>query len=242
MKSERRPIVYFLHGLLSSAHYHFASQVEAWKEDLTLVPIDLPGHGHCKLDAPPRYFATALSYTLGVMNRFGPGHVVAASLLGGPVAVRSALQRPDLVRSLTLTGFVPDLPQGVFAIWVDGFKRLAAENQHLARWYDQMHGGRWTATLDRFEEDVKNYYAEDVCVTGLMLGQLRAPTLIANGSLKSNERTTALNAAQYGPAVRGSVIEGAGHIPSRDCPQEFNVAVRAFWEEVGVEPEVAVQK
>jgi pimeloyl-ACP methyl ester carboxylesterase len=235
-------VVYFLHGLLSSAHYHFAPQVEAWKEELTIIPIDLPGHGHCQLDAQPRYFATALRYALGIMKRFGPGHVVAASMLGGPVAVRCALERPDLVSSLVLAGFVPGIPQDVFTVWIDGFKRLAAENPHLAQWYDQMHGRRWQDTLEQFENDVQNHYSEDICVTGSMLGKLQPPTLIANGTLKSSERAAALDAAQLGPAIRGRLIEGAGHIPSRDCPQEFNAVVRAFWEETAVVPEATVQR
>jgi pimeloyl-ACP methyl ester carboxylesterase len=242
MTKHPQSVLYFLHGLLSSAHYHFAPQVEAWKEEFTIIPVDLPGHGNCQLDAQPRYFATALRYTLGIMNRFGPGHVVAASMLGGPVAVRCALERHDLVSSLVLTGFVPGVPQDVFALWLDGFKRLAAENPHLAQWYEQMHGARWRKTLEQFENDVQNRYSEDICVTSSMLRQLQPPTLIANGSLKSNERDTALNAAQLGPAIRGQLIEGAGHIPSRDCPQEFNAAIRAFWKEIAVVPEAAAQK
>lgn len=241
MTKNPQPVLYFLHGLLSSAHYHFAPQIEAWKAKCTIIPIDLPGHGHCQMDAPPRYFATTLRYTMGIMKRFGPGHVFAASMLGGPLAVRCALERPDLVKSLVLAGFVPDVPQEVFALWLDGFKRLAAENPHLAQWYEQMHGARWRQTLEQFEKDVQGHYSEDVCVTGPMLHQLQTPVLIANGSLKSNERDTALNAARFGPAIRGRVIEGAGHIPSRDCPEAFNAGVRAFWEEITVEPEVAAQ-
>lgn len=242
MSKEPRPVLYFLHGLLSSAHYHFAPQVEAWREEYTVIPIDLPGHGHCQVDAGPRYFATALRYTLGVMNRFGPGHVVAASMLGGPLAVRCALERPELVRTLVLAGFVPGVPQDVLSLWIDGFKRLAEENPHLAHWYEQMHGPRWRQTLEQFDRDVRDHYEEDALVTADMLGRLRTPTLIVNGSEKSSERETAVNAAEFGPAVRGRMIEGAGHIPSRDRPEEFNSAVRAFWKEAAVDREAAAQE
>jgi pimeloyl-ACP methyl ester carboxylesterase len=233
--------VYFLHGLLSSSHYHFAPQVEDWKEKLTVVPIDLPGHGHCPLDAQPRYLTTAIRYTLGIMDRFGPGHVIAASQLGGPVAVRSALQRADLFRSLVLTGFVPDVPQPIFSGWLEGFRTLASENEHLRRWYEGMHGPRWQLTLEGFSSDVQTRYSEDICVTSEMLGSLTPPTLIVNGSLKSNERNTALDAARFGPTVRGHVIEGVGHIPSRERPQEFNAVVRSFWKETTVASEVAIE-
>ena len=223
--------VYFLHGLLATAHIHFGPQLRAWKEELAVVPVDLPGHGDCPLDANPRFVATAVRYALAVMDRFGPGHVIAASYLGSPVAVRSALQRPDLVQSLVLTGFAPGVPQHVFALWLESFSRLAAENNQLTQWYEQTHGARWTETLAAYTGDVQERYDEDVCVSPNMLSMLQRPALIANGAVKSNERDAATGAANLGPNVRGHVIQDAGHITGCDRPEEFNQIVRAFWEE-----------
>ena len=223
--------VYFLHGLLATAHHHFGPQLRAWKEELAVVPVDLPGHGDCPLDATPRYVSTAVRYALAVMSRFGPGHVVAASYLGSPVAVRSALERPDLVQSLVLTGFAPDVPQEVFALWLESFSRLASENAELTQWYEQTHGSRWRETLAAYTDDVRDRYDDDLWVTSKMLSMLQSPALIANGAVKSNERDAAIEAASLGPNVRGYVIQDAGHIPGCDRPEEFNRVVRAFWEE-----------
>ena len=231
MTGNGQQIVYFLHGLLATAHDHFGPQLRAWKEELAVVPVDLPGHGRCPLDANPRCVAKAVSYALAVMSRFGPGHVIAASYLGSPVAVRSALQRPDLVKSLVLTGFAPDVPQEIFALWLESFGRLADENDKLTHWYEQTHGSRWPETLAAYTEDVRERYDEDVRVTWKMLSMLQRPALIANGAVKSNERDAATEAARLGPNVRGQVIQGAGHIPGCDRPEEFNQVVRAFWEE-----------
>lgn len=242
MTNSTKRVVYFLHGLLSSAHYHFAPQLEAWKNELTLVPIDLPGHGNCQVNAGPSYFDLALRYSTGVINRFGRGDIIAASMLGGPVAVRCARARPDLVSRLVLAGFVPDVPQDAFLLWLEGFRRLADENIKLAEWYEQVHGRRWKETLEYFIEDVERRYPEDIRVTSQMLSDLQAPVLITNGSLKSNERNAALHADALGHRVCGRVIEGAGHIPSRDCPEEFNVAVEAFWRKTAVVSDFAVQR
>ncbi|HEU4769728.1 MAG TPA: alpha/beta hydrolase [Pyrinomonadaceae bacterium] len=231
MTGNGRQIVYFLHGLLATAHHHFGPQLRAWKDELTVVPLDLPGHGRCPIDAKQRYTATAVSYTIAIMNRFGPGHVIAASYLGGPVAVQSALQRPDLVRSLVLTGFVPDVPREIFALWLDGFSRLATEKPELTQWYEETHGSRWPETLAAYNDDVRERYDEGVSVTTQMLNKLQSPVLIANGVEKSNERAAATDTARFGPRVRGQVIENAGHIPGTDNPDEFNRIVRAFWEE-----------
>jgi pimeloyl-ACP methyl ester carboxylesterase len=39
----------------------------------------------------------------------------------------------------------------------------------------------------------------------------------------------AQQAGGYGPRVRGTVLEGAGHIAGWDAPDEFASAVEAFW-------------
>jgi pimeloyl-ACP methyl ester carboxylesterase len=101
----------------------------------------------------------------------------------------------------------------------------------LTQWYEQTHGSRWQETLAAYTGDVRERYAEALCVTSEMLGMLERPALIANGAVKSNERAAATDAANLGPNMRGQVIEGAGHIPGCDRPEEFNRVVRAFWEE-----------
>src|SRR5262245_38987935 len=231
---DRRPVVYFLHGLLQTAHNHFGPQLRAWKDEMTLVPIDLPGHGRCRVDARADYMANAVEYTVAVMKRFGAGRVLAASYLGGPIAVHCALDRPDLIESLVLTGFVPDVPHTTFVAWLESFGRIAAEQPELEAWYVQTHGPRWRDTFEAYADDVQHRYAERVCVTTAMLRALTMPTLIANGSAKSNERAAARGASQIGPAIRGHVIEDAGHVPGTDRPDELNAVVRAFWKETAV--------
>lgn len=227
-------VVYLLHGLLATAGYHFGPLVEAWKDEMEVVPMDLPGHGACPVDAGADYIASSVAYARGVMDRFGPGDVIAASFVGGPVAVRCALEAPGLVRSLVLTGFVPDVPRESFLAWLEGFQRLADENGDLVRWYEERHGERWSDTLDTYHAEARERYEESVRVTGEMLAALRPPTLVGNGSKKSNEREAAANASKWGRSVRGAVIEDAGHIPSRDNPERFKEIVECFWEEVSV--------
>jgi pimeloyl-ACP methyl ester carboxylesterase len=227
-----RPVVYFLHGLLGTAHAHFANQIRAWRDGFRLLPVDLPGHGRCPLDAAERYGETARGYVLALLDRFGPGHLIAASYLGGPIAVRCARTRPDLVRSLVLTGFAPGLPRDVFLGWIQGFTVLADTNQELSREYDRLHGPRWRYTLAAYGGDAEQRYEASILVTSDVLGELPVPTLIANGSLKAAERSAAVDGATFGPRVRGHVIDGAGHIAGADAPDEFNTVVESFWEQV----------
>ena len=216
--------VYALHGLLGTAYGHFGHQIRSWRERHRVVPVDLPGHGRCPLDAGEEYLDQAYGYVRALVSRFGPGRVVAASYLGGPIAVRLAAEHPELVSSLALTGFAPDLDRETFLRLLAGFPGVAAKPE-LAAEYDRLHTARWRATLSAFSAAAAGVEP----VTGAGLGALAADVLLANGSHKSVERDAAERAARYGPRVRGHVLDGAGHIASHDAPAEFSSAVEAFW-------------
>jgi pimeloyl-ACP methyl ester carboxylesterase len=225
---DRQP-VYLLHGLLGTAYGHFSAQIRAWDGRYRVVPVDLPGHGRCRVDAGPGYLDTALDYVRAIVERFGPGRMVAASYLGGPLAVRTATVRPDLVRSLVLTGFAPGMNRDAFVTLLAGYGPLVDADADLVAKYDQLHGTRWRATLAAFTEHVEQAFETTALVRPEDLAALDADTLLINGTLKSIERAAAGNAGSYGPRVHGHVIHGAGHIASHDAPEEFNEAVEAFW-------------
>ncbi|HEY0636610.1 MAG TPA: alpha/beta fold hydrolase [Pseudonocardiaceae bacterium] len=226
---DARPVVYLLHGLLGTAYAHFGAQITRWTTGHRVVPVDLPGHGRCPLDAGDRYLDQSLDYVLAVLERFGRGRLVAASHLGGPLAVRAAAARPDLVDSLVLTGFAPGLERGAFLGLLAGFHRLAAEHPPLAAEYERLHGGRWAGTLDAFSAHVGRDFEGTALVRPEALAALDVDTFICNGSHKSVERDAARGAARLGPRVRGRVLDGAGHIASLDAPDAFTTAVEDFW-------------
>ncbi|MEQ4715028.1 alpha/beta fold hydrolase [Nonomuraea sp. B19D2] len=226
----KRP-VYILHGLLGTAYGHFGQQIKAWGQDHNLVPIDLPGHGRCPLHASEDYFDDAYAYVLALMERFGRGRLVAASYLGGPLAVRCAAERPDLVSSLVLTGFGTGMDKEAFLGQVAGFHRLTRDNPELVAEFERLHTPRWRDTLAAFTAHTALAYDEWIGVSAEQLGKLSVPTFIINGSLKSIERITAEQAADFGDQIRGLVLEGAGHIAGHDAPEAFNAAVQAFWTE-----------
>jgi pimeloyl-ACP methyl ester carboxylesterase len=223
------PAVYVLHGLLGTAYAHFGAQVTRWQRDHRVVPVDLPGHGRCPLDAGQDYLDAALVYLTALVDRFGPGRLVGASYLGGPVALRLAATRPDLVESVVLTGFAPGIEHAVFRRWLSAFHEMAGRDGALAAGYDRVHGPRWRDTLTAFTAEVDHAYAERVLVRPADLAALEVDVLLVNGSLKSHERAAAEGAARFGPRVRGAVLAGAGHIASHDAPEEFTAAVAGFW-------------
>ena len=224
-------VVYLVHGLLGTAYAHFGKQIAQWSPRCEVVPIDLPGHGRCRLDAGAQYLEGAYRYLEAITRRFGPGRLVAASYLGGPLAVRCAAARPDLVESLVLTGFAPGLDRGVFLAWLAGFQQVAERDPALTAQYDRLHTGRWRDTLRAYSDDAQAAYEQRFRVVPAAISALKQPVLIANGSFKSVEREAAERAADLGPNIRGVVIEGAGHIAGYDAPEEFDRAVSGFWHE-----------
>lgn len=223
--------VYVLHGLLGTAYAHFGPQIRSWTPRYRVVPIDLPGHGRCRLDAGDRYLDRTLEYVTAVVERFGAGRVVAASHLSGPLAVRLAAARPDLVSSLVLTGVVIGMDRWAFLRLLAGFRLLAAENPALAAEYERLHGPRWDATLAAFTTHVDQDFDRTALVSPNALATLAVPTLICNGSHRSAERAAALDVAAIGPHLRGLVLDGAGHIAGLDAPDAFTAAVEQFWRE-----------
>lgn len=227
----RRPVVYLLHGLLGTGYAHFGPQVSAWRDTCRVLPVDLPGHGRCPRDARPDYYDDALRHVLALFDRFGPGRLVGASYLGGPLAARAAAARPRLVESLVLTGFVPDAPEAPFQERIAGFERLAAQHPDLAAEYERLHTVRWKQTLAAVVDHVARDFAGTVRLTTRDLTAHGIRTLLLNGSLKSDERAAAQHLAALGGTVAGRVVPGAGHLVSRDAPERFTEAVETFWNE-----------
>ncbi|GAA4433789.1 alpha/beta hydrolase [Actinokineospora soli] len=234
MEQTDKPRVYFLHGLLGTAYAHFSEQIQRWGDRYELVPVDLPGHGKCRLDAADDYLDQALDYVVALLEKFGAGRLVAASHLGAPVAVRCAEARPDLVESLVLTGFAPDAEREPFLRMLAGFQLLGEDRADLAEEYDRLHGPRWRRTIAAFAGHTERAFAELVRVDAARLGALGVPVALVNGTFKSAEQSAAERASGFGPLVTGRVIDGAGHIASHDAPEEFCVAAEEFWTTVAL--------
>jgi pimeloyl-ACP methyl ester carboxylesterase len=228
--SRVRTNVYILHGLLGTCLLHCGPQIKAWRTRYRVIRIDLPGHGRCRADARYPYFANSLQFLHDVIARYGKGHVVGVSYLGGTLAVRAALRYPELLRSLVLTGYVSEVPQENFIASIQLLAKLAQRSPVMAGEYDQIHGPRWRTTLEIISQDCCDNYSSSIAVTDSMFVDLKVPTLVANGALKFDERITAANLPARNTLVEGGLIPGAGHLATYDQPDMFNLMVERFWE------------
>ncbi|MCA9708184.1 MAG: alpha/beta fold hydrolase [Myxococcales bacterium] len=229
MSDRARPRIYFLHGLLATSYAHFGEQLVRWRESHDVVPIDLPGHGRSRLDAAAPYYARCEALLRRYLDERGPGHVLGVSYLGATVALRTTLADPTGVQSLVLSGYVPNAPHAVVTRWTHSFHLLAERDPELVRHYERVHGPRWRQTLDCVLAEIRESYPASVAVSDAQLAELAVPTLVLNGSYKSDERETAARLPSLGPQIEAGILPGAGHIPSHDQPELFSGIVEAFW-------------
>ncbi|GAA3188180.1 hypothetical protein GCM10010486_65870 [Nonomuraea roseoviolacea subsp. carminata] len=98
------PVVVFLHGLFADRSM-FAAQIRALSDTHRCIGVDLPGHGASTWPAGG-WTLDDIAADIALLiqeSHWGPVVVVGQSQ-GGMIAMRLAARRPDLVRSLVLTG------------------------------------------------------------------------------------------------------------------------------------------
>jgi 3-oxoadipate enol-lactonase len=199
------------------------------------VAPDLPGFGDEPL-VPPTvdYVAFAAEHLKE------PGAVVGCSF-GGRVALELAGARPELVRSLVLVA-----PGLASRDWSDESQALFAEEEGLVEAGDlegaaEQQVRMWLAA--DADESVRaltasmtvRSYEQQLPVDGQVdtvwptpsaetrLGEIGVPTLVVTGSADRAElHDVADFLLRELPDVRAETIEGAGHLPSLERPDQLN--------------------
>jgi pimeloyl-ACP methyl ester carboxylesterase len=217
------PVV-MVHGLSGSTRW-WARNLPALARRHRLYLVDLPGFGAMRSLRRRFVLAEAASWLSEWMRAVGleRAHLVGHSM-GGYVTIRLAAGRPELVGRLVLvapagttTGrsmlghLVPLLLAARYA--------TPAFLPVLAR--DALRMGPatlWRAAKDLLAEDVR----ED-------LQKIEAPTLLVWGENDPLVPPTVGELLrQEVPDSRLLVLEGAGHVPMFDRPENFDAALLAF--------------
>ncbi len=112
----RRPVV-FLHGLFGQGK-NFTSIARALQSEVTSVLVDLPNHGRSPWTSRFGYdlMADDLLQTIRTVTRQHPypgGVVLLGHSMGGKVAMRFALEHPELVMGLLVVDISPGLSANV---------------------------------------------------------------------------------------------------------------------------------
>jgi 2-succinyl-6-hydroxy-2,4-cyclohexadiene-1-carboxylate synthase len=249
----RGPTVLLLHG--------FTGRGTSWGRLATnlalryrVVAPDLPGHGRTATPSEPSRASverTADDLAAMVSERgWAPAHVIGYSL-GARIAIRLAVEHPEVVRTLVL-----ESPSAGMATESDRAARRDADEARATRL--ERHGIR--AFVDEWEREP--VFASQVALPegraarlraqrlhnrpdglamslrgagqGSMeplhdrLGEVRAPALVIAGALDAIGCPRAASIAAAIPGARFEPLERAGHAPHLETPAAFRRLVLSF--------------
>lgn len=218
-----RPTVMLLHGLLETSTGQFGPIIRTLQHGMRFVPIDLPGHGSCSLHAGTPYFQGSLKYARAALKAIdrGPVHLLAASHLGGPLAIHLAQEFPDRICSVTLTGITADMPWRVFSLRTTAFERHIELREDLRNAYQRVHGNRWRHTLATLRNTTEGDYTSAGLIRTEDIVNLQVPISIINGDRHPREVATVDRIKTRPNSVRSTCIAGAAHMPMLTHVEEF---------------------
>lgn len=210
-------------------------------ETFQVVRVDLPGHGGSG--------AVDLSFeeTAEALGEAGGAATYVGYSLGGRLALRLAVDRPDLVKSLVLVGASPGLADpGEQAARRAADEALAAEVERVgtAAFVDRWLGQPLFATLAPQPGDLESRRANAPAGlatalrrlgTGVQeplwgrLGELAMPVLAVTGQEDAKFSALAEEmVAAIGVNAQAVALAGAGHAAHLERPVSFHRLLTAF--------------
>ena len=249
------PDLVCLHGF-GGAKEDFADHLDALAMRWRVITIDLRGHGDSDGPSDPAtYSLDRLARDVeAVTNAVGAGRFrLLGHWMGGMVARRVALDRPERVEALVLMSTAAGPPAGLDPDLVDFGAALALDDwAELTRVLDEMAPLR-TAAYQRVIDQREGFadfiawkwsrvappmwagLAPQIAREPVDLDRLRettCPTLVIVGDLDAAFYDGSLAIAEAVPGSRLAVIGDAGHHPQFEQPDAWLDAVTSFLDEV----------
>jgi pimeloyl-ACP methyl ester carboxylesterase len=222
--------VLLLHSAVGDSR-QWRRQVEALRERFDVAAPDLPGFGTEPEPTEPFSYVDRLADLL-------PAAVVGNSM-GGGIALRLALTRPELVDKLVLVASgIPDWEwsQELRDYWAretEAFDRGdldAATEVNMEFWIAPEHRDELRPQQRRAMELQSEHEDPEILWPELPpLETLSVPTLVVVGDRdKEDFQRIAEHVAARVPGARLEVIAGAGHVVGVDRPDELNRLLLEF--------------
>jgi len=247
-EDKQKPVMVFAHGLLWNTRM-YDKQVEYFKSGCRCIAFDFRGQGQSEITKSGYDMETLTEDTLALLDALDIDkcHFLGLSM-GGFVAQRIALKRPELVLSLTLleTSADPEDPKNVpqyrklmKAIRWLGMKRVSqkvmpimfgssflndkSRKANRRAWLTMLQGNRKGGVVKATTGVIERSGTYD------QLGEISTPTLIIVGD--EDVATPYSKAERMHFAIKGSklaVIKGAGHTATVEEPEQVNKVINTF--------------
>lgn len=247
-EAQRKPVLMFAHGLLWGTHL-YDKQVEYFKQDYRCIAFDFRGQGKSQITKTGYDMDTLAEDAIALLQALGIDkcHFVGLSM-GGYVAQRVALKRPDLLNSLILldTGAEAEDPENKV-----GYERLikviniigvtAVSKKIMSIMFGQTfledktrkkEFKKWVRYLKKNNKKGAVKATRGVISRDEVLSQLdkiKLPTLIVVG--EEDVPTPYPEAQKMHFAIAGSklaVIKGSGHSTPIEQPEQLNQVIETF--------------
>lgn len=236
------PTFVFLHGLVG-LNEHWEKVVERFSSKARCLMLQIPlldlSGDDCSIQG-----VSALTARF-IEDYFRPDGSLPVALVGnsfgGHVALRLAIERPDLVQALVLAGssglieksMVSDVQIRPSREWLRRkigelfFDRKHLSEADIERAYKELSSRSGARAMVRLSRSARRNHL------GNKLGQIKAPTLLIWGR---EDIVTPPEAAEgFRTSIPGSRIvwfDRCGHAPMIECPDQFAEAMAGFIPEV----------
>ncbi|HYE63070.1 MAG TPA: alpha/beta hydrolase [Phycisphaerales bacterium] len=227
------PIV-FLHGLVG-LNDHWEDVVERLKGGARCILLELPLLGLTGDDCSI-HGAVALTIKFLEQHVREPATLVGNSF-GGHVALRIAIERPDLVRGLVLAGasgliektMVKGAPVRPSREWLQEkigelfYDRSKMDPGDVDRAYTELTQRGHARAMVKLSKSARHNHLGDQIHT------IKAPTLIIWG--KQDVVTPPEACHEFAAKIRDTRVvwfDKCGHAPMLECPVDFSEALRSF--------------
>jgi 3-oxoadipate enol-lactonase len=242
------PAVVFVHEL-GMDHTSYAAQFEDLPDNYRCIALDMRGHG--RSDTPPGPWSMQdivvdlIAFIEG--TNAAPCHLVGSSW-GGMAALRVAIQREDLLRSLVCIATSPDADDPAWVQLYRGFETAVGSgdgvSEELARqtvpiFYGEPFVQREPEAIEIHVDRLTKMPAAAVVEALRMvneresmadrLGEIRMPALVIHGELDSAvgiaQAETLASGIKGADLVR---VQETGHTPPVEAPDVVNEALAGF--------------
>ena len=241
------PVVLLHSGYVD--HRLFGAQIPALAAEYRVIAVDIRGHGSTANATRPFRWADDLADLLRHLDA-GPA-VLAGVSMGGAVAGDTAMEYPELVRGIVLSGAsVSD-----FQYTNEATRKVVTESARtlhsgdIEGWLKVFLGSAGgpfrsadevdPAILDHLREMALHTIAKHtpgernwhvpLTDTWARVPKIDVPVLVVNGALDSPDLVTDAErfarTARNGRSVR---VEGTSHFPNLEKPEEFNALLLDF--------------
>lgn len=215
--------------------------IDALAENATVYALDLPGHGQSTKTLGDPSLQGLSAALVDFMNRLNisRAHLVGHSM-GGAVALRTAIDHPELVKSLTLISSA-GLGEEININYIEGFAH-ASSRRELKPVLEQLFDDPNLVSRQLIDDLLKYKRLDgvsealDALVKNLFVGG-KQPSVLAADAAKTDRPVAVIwgasdkvipadHATSLPPGWRAEVIEGAGHMVQMEKAGAVNALIR----------------